>query len=111
FLGIQEFALCNANVSENKEYNDIYKAFVRSIMLPEDYLTRMYDSDFARHFYTDAELKDFRSRWTTRSTEQALAPCGVGPPAARDCDARVAGHLSVEGSHNSERVKHAPQVQ
>jgi len=63
FLGIDELALVNTNVASNKVYAPLYKAFKRSICLPQDYVDRMYDSKYTRHFYSDEEIQQFRRRW------------------------------------------------
>jgi hypothetical protein len=90
FLGIHNFVLNNANIGEEKEYKDIYKAFLRSIVLPEDYLNRMYESAFARHFYTDAELAQFRARWSAPSAVPADEQPDVVPRPRADVDVGVA---------------------
>ncbi|MEA3410777.1 MAG: putative capsular polysaccharide synthesis family protein [Pseudomonadota bacterium] len=64
FLGVDGLRLVNRNVGGGKEYAEIYDRFKRIIKLPPDYLDRMYDSKFARHFYTEAEIAEFRKRWT-----------------------------------------------
>jgi hypothetical protein len=75
FLGIEDFVLTNTNVGEDKDYRDVYRAFVDAIRLPASYLDRMYDSRLARHFYTDDEVRRFRSRWSRRP---ALAVAQTG---------------------------------
>ncbi len=86
YLGLQDFVLKHANVAEDKEYKDIYKAFLRSIVLPDDYLNRMYESALARHFYTDAELQQFRARWSKRSIVPANEQRNEVPPANVDVE-------------------------
>ncbi|MCG6869224.1 MAG: putative capsular polysaccharide synthesis family protein [Gammaproteobacteria bacterium] len=63
FLGVDGFQLINRNVGDGKEYAEIYDRFKRIIKLPSDYLDRMYDSKFSRHFYTEVEIAEFRKRW------------------------------------------------
>jgi hypothetical protein len=65
FLGFQDFRLTNANVGEQKSYADVYQAFKASIAFSEAFLDQMYDSKFARHFYTDQERQALRTKWTT----------------------------------------------
>lgn len=62
-LGLQSFRLQPANVSADKIYAPLYKAFQRQLNPPDAYLDLLYNSTFARHFYTDAEIQTFRSRW------------------------------------------------
>jgi hypothetical protein len=65
FLGFQDFCLNNANVGDRKAYADVYQAFKASIVFPSAFLDRMYDSRFARHFYTESERQALRAQWTT----------------------------------------------
>jgi len=69
FLGLEEFALVNANIGEEKDYADVYDKFKNQIRLPTHYLDRMYTSKFTRHFYTDEEIAVFRKRWTARADD------------------------------------------
>jgi hypothetical protein len=63
FVGLGRIPLRHENVAGDKRYRDLYRAFVEGLRLPKDYLDRMYGSRYARHFYTDAELSEFRKRW------------------------------------------------
>lgn len=51
------------NISRKKIYHDLYKAFKKSIILPESYLQLMYDSKYAKHFYSNDEINSFLERW------------------------------------------------
>ena len=64
FLGLENFQLINANIGEEKEYADVYRAFKEKVRLPLEYINEIYSSKVARHFYTDAELDAFRAKWT-----------------------------------------------
>ena len=64
FLEIESFSLVEANVSEQKGYGHIYRKFLESVNLPESYLDYMYSSKYARHFYTEEEIRSFRNRWS-----------------------------------------------
>lgn len=66
FLGIQDFKLKRSNVSVGKVYADAYREFVRVIDLPDEYLDRMYESSYAKHFYHQREIESFRCGWTCR---------------------------------------------
>jgi hypothetical protein len=35
--------------------------------LPVEYVERIYKTQFAQHFYSDTELKEFTKRWTKGS--------------------------------------------
>lgn len=64
FLQIPEFSLEVKNVGAAKAYTHYYRPFLERIQLPAAYLDRMYNSRYARHFYTSEELHQFRQRWT-----------------------------------------------
>lgn len=63
FLGLDRLDLVTANVGREKRYHDIYQEFEARVTLPASYLARMYDSRFARQFYTDEEIDTFKQRW------------------------------------------------
>jgi len=65
FLGLQDFRLLNRNEAKDKWYYQAYRKFVDSVDLPGEYLDRMYDTRWYRHFYGDEELDRFRARWGT----------------------------------------------
>ena len=65
FLGVDGFSLVSANVASGKVYAPLYRAFKRSICLPQDYIDGMYDSKYTRQFYSDEEIQQFRRRWAT----------------------------------------------
>lgn len=62
FLGLDEFALYNTNLADEKVYADLYHEFKKS-PLPAKYISKMYGTRFARHFYTKTELDSFAKRW------------------------------------------------
>lgn len=63
FLNIKGLALTRANVAGKKPYADLYRRFLGWVRFPQDFLDRMYDSRYARHFYSDAEIAGFRRKW------------------------------------------------
>lgn len=63
FLGIEDFALVNANVGGDKAYSSLYERCKESIVLPQAYIDRMYDSKYMLHFYCDEEIAGFRAKW------------------------------------------------
>jgi hypothetical protein len=54
------------NVSAEKPYAVLYRLFKDRLTLPRSYLARMYNSAFARHFYSNLELEGFRKRWGSK---------------------------------------------
>lgn len=63
FLGINDLHVIEANISSQKDYHRAYKKFQENIKLPGDYLDKMYESQYARHFYTDEEIQSFKTKW------------------------------------------------
>lgn len=64
FLGRPGLALLQRNVSSDKDTGHLYEEFRRRMALPRAYLDQQYNSKFARHFWTDAELDAFRAGWS-----------------------------------------------
>jgi hypothetical protein len=63
FLGLDGFDLTHANIAELKAYTRLYRAFKAAIVFPDSYLDRMYNSAFARHFFTAQERQQLWARW------------------------------------------------
>jgi hypothetical protein len=63
FLGVEIPALASANVSADKEYADTYREFMEQMTLPPSYLDTLYNSAYARYFYSEDEIAGFRRRW------------------------------------------------
>jgi len=63
FLALPAFALKNENVGADKIYAAAYRQFLGTIKLPDDYLDRMCNAEYTRHFYSDDEIDAMRTRW------------------------------------------------
>jgi lipopolysaccharide biosynthesis protein len=63
FLGLEGFEIIKRNMGDEKEYGDIYKSF-KKILLPKEYVERMYATPYARHFYSAEEIDTFYRKWT-----------------------------------------------
>jgi len=63
FLGTSITIRKNKNTGQNKAYASVYKKFKDTIVLPDWYLDKYYDSKYARHFYTEREILNFRKKW------------------------------------------------
>ena len=63
FLGIKGFKIVNENMGEEKPYAALYKQF-KQRALPTEYVDAIYKTRFARHFYADTEIEQFRQKWT-----------------------------------------------
>jgi len=70
FLDIDDFALIDVNVSAEKNYALLYKAFKEKINLPESYLDKLYCSKYMRHFYSIEEINNFRSKWSKTNIQR-----------------------------------------
>jgi hypothetical protein len=68
FLELDEFEIVRSNVRNEKPEAQKYEEFKRQISMPPALLDRMYDSKFARHFYSREERAFFRERWSGGST-------------------------------------------
>ena len=66
FLGLSGFKLSRLNVGQEKAYAKTYQEFMETIRLPEAYIECMCNAKYTRHFYTDAEIEDIRSKWLRR---------------------------------------------
>lgn len=64
FLDYDDFELRRYNTSQDRDYAEKYARFKKSVDLPERYLDEMYESRYARHFYTEEEISEFRCRWS-----------------------------------------------
>lgn len=64
FFGVDVHSLPRSNKAADKAYSDVYRDFTQRLVLPDDYLERVYSSQFATHFYSDAELLAFRQAFS-----------------------------------------------
>ncbi len=62
FIGLRGVQIINTNLGEQKKYAEIYRQF-KERPLPAEYVDAIYATRFARHFYTDEEIKEFRKKW------------------------------------------------
>jgi hypothetical protein len=63
FLGLENFSLYNTNTTNEKGFAELYRRF-NELPLPVEYVEERYNTRFAQHFYSDAELDTFIERWT-----------------------------------------------
>lgn len=63
FLGLDRFVIVNKNIGSQKDYGDLYRRFLDTIVLPAAYLDKLYQSRFMQHFYTPDEIKRFELKW------------------------------------------------
>jgi len=67
FLDINEFTLAESNIGDNKAYRSIYRKFLKSIVLPDSYIDKMYTSKYVRHFYSEEEIEAFKAKWRRKN--------------------------------------------
>lgn len=63
FLGIDHIKLHVTNIAKDKHYANIYQKFKNKITLPREYVDKMCNSKFTKHFYTDEEINQIRLKW------------------------------------------------
>ena len=65
FTGVKIDRTVRANVGTQKAYADPYQRFRAKAVLPRELVDTMYNSRYARHFYSDDEIARFRGAWQT----------------------------------------------
>jgi len=63
FLNIEKFNLSSINKASEKEYSNLYREFKDSIVFPDNYMDRMYNSKYSQHFYSQVEINTFKAKW------------------------------------------------
>jgi hypothetical protein len=66
FIGDQSFVLKHKNDGSKKWYSDLYASFKERHYLNEEELRFYYDNDVVRHFYTDEQIEQFKSKWSKK---------------------------------------------
>jgi hypothetical protein len=59
FTGMINFQLENYDISSQKWYSHLFKNFHEKLVIPQDYLEKMLNSKFTRHFYTSSQIEQF----------------------------------------------------
>ena len=72
FLGVSDFKLIRSNIAQEKSYATMYADFTKKLELPESYVEIMCDSEYTKHFYSDAEIEAIRSKWRNRVGKNEL---------------------------------------
>lgn len=62
FLGLNNFELVNTNIGDEKDYAQLYRRF-KQHPLPDDYIQKIYNTKFARTFYSEVEISRFSLKW------------------------------------------------
>ncbi|MGB0581851.1 MAG: putative capsular polysaccharide synthesis family protein [Limisphaerales bacterium] len=53
------------NKTDAKPAGEAFAEYLRTLVLPREFLDTRYDSKYSRHFYTPEELEKFKTRWST----------------------------------------------
>jgi len=69
FLGI-DIPLVNDRMAADKAYYSVYKAFIQTLQVCDDYIRKMYACQYVRHLYNDSEIADFTKKWKRETAEQ-----------------------------------------
>ena len=63
-LGLNRFKLRNRNIGAKKYYAEVYLEFRKKVKLPLDYINRMAQSKFYRHFYSPESIEAEVKSWS-----------------------------------------------
>jgi hypothetical protein len=63
-FGDRHLELRSENVAADKGYSSLYRSVLDRFRPPPDYVARVYETPFARHFYSGDERDAFRRFWT-----------------------------------------------
>ncbi|KGK91262.1 hypothetical protein DP73_04685 [Desulfosporosinus sp. HMP52] len=70
FVGAENFKLINDNNGTNKWYGPVYKDFKYKVCFSEEYIDSLYNSKYMKHFYSDKEIKQFRTKYLDWKNKQ-----------------------------------------
>ena len=65
-LNKENLNLTNSNVAGKKFYYNTYRYVLENLTLDSHFCKKIYSSKYARHFYTNDELKIFMRKWSGR---------------------------------------------
>ena len=77
FLGRPDVGLVNRNDSAAKDTGELYEQVQHRLRLPATYLEQMYNSKYARHFWTPEELAQARAAWSEAWPEPRSGSSGA----------------------------------
>jgi len=63
FLRLEQFQLLRKNIGEEKNYAATYREFKDKMKLPPEYIAKMCESRYFRHFYDAATIDEVREKW------------------------------------------------
>ncbi|MFK5920723.1 MAG: putative capsular polysaccharide synthesis family protein [Verrucomicrobiota bacterium] len=56
--------LKKANIAEDKNYAEKYREVLSDISFSDSFIEKIYQSRYAKHFYTSSERESYKSRWS-----------------------------------------------
>ena len=62
-LGVSVSGDWRADTVETRSYGERYRDFLNWVTFPDDYLDRMYNTKYVKHFYTPKQIRDMRAQW------------------------------------------------
>ena len=68
FLHREINMLIGDNMSTNKSYWDVYNAVRVSLKFPSQFINKMYNTKYVKHFYCRKEVEKFKMFWKTSSS-------------------------------------------
>ena len=63
FVDNDSFKLKSHNISADKWFRPIYQDFKKNVKFSSEYVDRVYSSKLMRHFYSDKEISEFKSKY------------------------------------------------
>jgi hypothetical protein len=63
FIGNSSFQLTNVNVTEKSNKSKLYKAFKDQIRFDKNYLDRLLQTKYSRHFFSQEEIENSYKKW------------------------------------------------
>ena len=60
------------NIGNKKWYRLLYDEFIRKYTFSTDYIDKMYNSKFMKHFYSEADINMFKEKWDIKKHSQFL---------------------------------------
>lgn len=72
FLDVEIQTLHNRHVRESETVKNVYREFQKGLCLPPSLLDELYDSRYARHFYSKKEIERQRAKWSGVASDNNL---------------------------------------
>ena len=66
FLQLKEFKIERHNVASAKYYSFKYKSFLKNCTFNKEYITKMLDSKYCKHFYSEKEINSLKLRFENK---------------------------------------------